>query len=158
METVAQVVAGKTVLDLGCGTGFVANQLREAGATSVLEVDQHETAPISRNIEDGPGKLRYDVAMISWPTRHWPIETERWLQRAPTVMYLGSNVNGTTCGSEALFFYLRRRHLHAYVPHPRNSLVVVTHHLGVRRQMTHEEWCGMQRELQFFSDTTTWSS
>lgn len=157
MSAVAEVVAGKIVLDLGCGTGFVANQLREAGAAEVLEVDQHEMAPIRRNICQGPGKLRYDVAMVSWPTRHWPVETEDWLQRASTVMYLGSNVNGTICGSEALFFYLRRRHLHAYVPHPRNSLVVVTHHLPVRRRMTHEEWCGMQEELQFFSDTTTWS-
>ncbi|MDG2305017.1 MAG: class I SAM-dependent methyltransferase [Candidatus Binatia bacterium] len=57
-------LAGRTVLDLACGTGFYTRRLKERGASSVLGVDlSREVIEVARRHEgENPVGVSYRVA------------------------------------------------------------------------------------------------
>ena len=65
------------------------------------------------------------------------------LARAETIVYLGKNTDGSMCGFPAVFEHMVGRRLLAYVPHFRNTLVVVGARLTEPRAPQHEELAGL---------------
>ncbi len=67
------------------------------------------------------------------------------LNTARTVIYLGSNFDGVSCGSEEMFHELSRREVLALVPHKFNSLIVYGSQ-RVQRRLLPEEYAGLHRD------------
>ena len=128
---VRQHVRGKAVHDLGAGSCFLSMKLAVLGAERVIAVDPysppwvvahpqvelvrayfaHYTAPIQ-------------TAFVSWPESHEVSQLEKLVARAELVLYLGCNLDGTGCGSRALWEHFGTRELIAHVPGRWNTLLV----------------------------------
>lgn len=123
------VVSGRVVHDLGAGDLSFAHQLLDLGAARVVAIDK-EPKPRRRHdlgieyyqsyFADYPGTM--DVAIVSWPSTNC-----RGLgticRRATSIVYLGSNVDGSACGDFELFRGLIKREVVTYVPNRRNTLI-----------------------------------
>lgn len=138
-RTLAPFIRDKVVADLGCGNGSLSDKLDAMGAAKCLRIDKTQ-APITRLFQEGPGDLVYDVAFVSWPSNNQSATALiPWLMRAEIVVYLGSNFDGTACGTREFFAYLQMRELLAYVPDRANSLIIVGKPLEISRPPTDEE-------------------
>ena len=92
------------------------------------------------------------VALVSWPsaedskfTSHSDYSILGYVRRARTVIYLGSNLDGTMCGSRKLYEHLARREVLAHEPARRNTLIVYGRllPLGRGRELLPEEQAGL---------------
>jgi hypothetical protein len=134
--TIAEAVAGHEVWDLGAGDLGHAQHLLRLGASSIVAVDkEYREGPVpdlpgirivSGYFADLAIPDRIEVALVAWPVNyaHTAWALLRILERAETVIYLGSNTSGNACGSPVLFQALTQRKLLAHVPHRRNTLLV----------------------------------
>jgi len=123
-------VTGKVVHDLGAGDLELSHRLIALGAERVVAVDKiFICKPWDSRVQivqdyfhcfhDAP-----EVAFLSWPP-NWPdhgLNLIVW--RAPTVIYLGKNTDGISCGGPALFRDLVEREVLDYSPHPTNTLII----------------------------------
>lgn len=145
----AKYVRGKFVHDLGAGDLGLSHQLVELGAPKVYAIDKADKSSHFRS-----GRIHYkqayfrdvtsrmDTAFVSWPA-NYNTELVPILGLATTIIYLGSNCDGSACGTPELFRLLVRRELLAYEPDPENSLVIVGKPLDVMRTPTGEELAGL---------------
>ena len=163
METALQpFVEGQDVWDLGAGDLTYTKRLLKLGADHVWAVDKCE--PLS----DVPRKATYiesyfqallekpppmNIVFLSWPfNASGAVRGLTGLvERAPTVIYLGHNLDGTCCGVGPLWDNLTQRKVLAHVPHPRNSLIVYGEHTG-RRIMLPEEIGATCGQVVSFTD------
>jgi hypothetical protein len=131
---VAELVRGKEVWDLGAGNLSGTRMMLRMGAARVYAVDKEdfrlECTPRNTTLLTCPfadltlGDTEIDVALVAWPVNRSLPGLVSILERARTVVYLGSNVGGDACGWPGLFRYLAGRELLEEVPHRRNSLLV----------------------------------
>ncbi len=161
LETIRPLVAGKTVVDLGAGSCDKAVILKGLGA-AVIAIDKSFMRPIEgieqhcgyfvefADLDDRTLPEEIDVAFVSWPQNYRLNGLVRILERAGTVIYLGSNTDGNACGHRDLFLHMLTRKLEAYVPDRKNSLVVVGEALGRMRKPTFEEKAGLSTHLLRF--------
>jgi hypothetical protein len=142
-------VRNRHVHDLGAGNLYYANKLMELGAARVTAVDTlyedpvrnvfndkrswSKCAPEGVELDDRPyalfhekGPQTLDVAFVAWPTNTYSgtLGLELICLKAKTVIYLGCNFDGTMCGSQLFWQYLRRRPVLAHAPARRNTLLV----------------------------------
>lgn len=157
-EVLRRTVAGRSVWDLGAGRCDLAVQMfTELGAVHVTAVDKvyaemdYEAPPPGITLI---GKQFHEiepvpiwVAVVSWPDypRQTPglVELLRWAER---VVYIGSNFDGTCCGSDELWGHLTRREVLAHVPDRRNSLIVYGGVMVSSRTLLPEEYAATHRE------------
>lgn len=99
----------------------------------------------------GPAKP-IQIAFVSWPTpedskfkTHSDYSILGIVRRAPVVIYLGSNMDGTMCGSRKLYEHLSRRKVLAHEPNKQNTLIVYNGLLpaGKERELLPEELAGI---------------
>jgi hypothetical protein len=150
-EAIAQHVRAKIVHDLGAGDLILSRELLDLGARRVYAIDKEDKP----SIKPWPRGLHYkqeyfhnlsqtkmDTIFLSWPINH---ETNLvpLIRGAGTLIYLGCNTGGTACGTPGLFLAMVSRKLLAYVPDPRNSLIIVGESLRAPREPTGEELAGM---------------
>jgi hypothetical protein len=92
------------------------------------------------------------VALVSWPSAedskfksHSDYSILGYVRRARVVVYLGSNLDGTMCGSRKLYEHLARREVLAHEPGRRNTLIVYGRLLprGRGRELLPEEQAGI---------------
>ena len=158
ISTLRPYVEGREVYDLGAGDGGHARTLiHECRASFVVAIDKEpryaSTAePKIQRVFGYFAEVRIppvvDVAFIGWPVNYPAPGLIDWLKQSSVVAYLGCNDGMTACGHPSLFQYLLRRSLLAYVPHRKNTLVIVGDYLpnGEVRMPTHEETCGLTIE------------
>jgi len=94
--------------------------------------------------------IEIEVAFVSWPEniRSWPAANScslsRVLQPARVVVYIGCNMDGWACGTQALWIELLNRELLAYVPSTlHHNLIVAGERAAAPREPTAEELCGL---------------
>ena len=84
---------------------------------------------------------RVTTAFVSWPS-NYPDDQDAGLVRlvsnAQMVVYLGTNTDGTACGSPDLFSHLCAREALVHVPHRRNTLIVYGQEVGSRKLLPEE--------------------
>ena len=157
---------GRVVTDLGCGDCGWTRFILEQGASRVVAVDKENFVKKPDWWRGRPVKFVHqqfvdfhdpvDVAFVSWPLNSY--SGTRGLidimDRAATVIYLGSNVSGNSCGSPQFFDNLLSREIKVYEP-ARSTLIVYGGRLpeGHKRKPYHEEWAGMELSTVYpFSD------
>lgn len=155
-KAVSKHIRGKVIHDLGAGDLGLSTELLRLGAAEVYAVDKEDTPRFL------PRRLHYksayfneitsrmDTVFLSWPTNH-EAHLLPHLAQAQTLIYLGKNTDGTSCGTPALFRAMIRRDLLDYEPDKHNCLVIVGRCLETPREPTGEELAGMSHELLFYS-------
>ena len=132
LPEIAAVVRRKVVWDLGAGDLAHARTMLKLGAREVIAIEKEDTfdSPY-RGIKqihayfhevDAPDSI--DVVLLSWPCNYSMRGVVRFLERAHTVIYLGSNTSGSACGDPRIWENLVEREVVAYVPTRRNVLLI----------------------------------
>ncbi len=155
-EAVSRIVTGKVVWDLGAGDGALGALLRLVGAERVIAI---EKSPVCDYFTHCPSvelrQLRFDevedesmpLVFLSWPNNHETPGLARIVRNAETVIYLGKNTDGTSCGWPRLFEELAQREVVCHVPQRANTLIVY----GARR-VERERLPEEQAGIDIYSD------
>jgi hypothetical protein len=150
-ETIAKIVRGQVVIDLGCGDGGWAKFICGCGPKKVIALDkqvpQHKSDPPDQIVwteklfEDylADGPEHYDIAFLSWPVNRRIPALQVLVDRAKIVIYLGKNTDGTSCGWAGLFDALSQRAVRFYEPRRANTLIVYGEKTSDARQPFGEE-------------------
>lgn len=155
LMAIRAVIAQREVVDLGAGSGALAQQLVDTGASRVVAIDKVEWGPVASGVERlwmrfedyvGPASLVF----LSWPDNHPNRGLLDIVTRAQTVIYVGKNTDGTACGWPGLFTEFQTREIVAHVPEQRNTLTVYGP-ARVRRGPTGEEFAGINCHGAWFS-------
>lgn len=163
---VRNFVAGYSVHDLGSGQLGLARKLLELGAHMVTAVDKEYSWNLHRYQTGMPHLLLVgetfeeyarhghfvDVAFISWPEVYQQHGLVDIIRQARVVVYLGSNFDGTVCGSVELFQHLAQREVLALAPAKFNSLIVYGRQ-GAQRRLLPEEVAALRREAELYPFT-----
>lgn len=148
-EVLRPFIEGRQVHDLGAGDLTLASRLLTLGADGVVAVEPHAPKKHPPQIEVHPTYFADyaetpEVAFVSWPVNYDGIGLVKVLRRAPVVIYLGVNTDGTSCGGSDLWEHLRKREVLAHAPHPQNTLIVYGPK-RVRRPLYGEEWAAIDQ-------------
>lgn len=133
-RAIGRCVEGRLVHDLGAGDGSFSVELVKLGAREVVAVEKDW--PAEYELHDPRIRVKrtwfshidepMEVGLISWPTnRQRDPDLVRLLERCKLVIYLGSNVDSTSCGSQDMFVHFTCRQLLEYLPDRRNTLLVL---------------------------------
>lgn len=158
VDALRPYIAGRVVTDLGSGIDLVlADQLLQIGAAGVVAVDPLVVLrqdgwddPVDPRIKLRPQLFvdfadDIDVAFMSWPKMYAVDGLTEAAARSPTVIYLGKNAGGASCGSVSLFRHFARREVLAHVPDDKNTLIVYGGALAGPRELLAEERCAIDR-------------
>lgn len=163
-NVIRKFVQGRVVWDLGAGDLSRALTLLNQGAAHVHAVDRDfrgTTVPPDvagtltlyqtyfEGLQTPPEGI--EVAYLAWPMNHPNPGLNRLLAASEVVIYVGCNVEGTSCGTEQMFRPLVRREILDHVPHRRNSLIVYGRETG-RRPLVAEEFAATQPDLLTFEE------
>lgn len=165
-----QFVMGYNIHDIGAGQLGLSKKLIELGAHTVTAVDRiyadfrnnnfNDCAPwvaplpgislVGEYFEEYARHGHFiDVAFISWPEAYHQQGIVQLIERARVVIYLGSNFDGISCGSEDMFCTLSQRNVLATVPHRFNTLIVYGNE-WVARRLLPEEYAALNRGTNYF--------
>lgn len=151
-------IIGRQVHDLGSGDFVLSRLAIDLGARYVHAVDKRykhgvltglppRIRPVGEYFADYAKHNRaLDVALISWPQQYAVDGLISLACVANTVIYIGSNFDGVSCGPTTLFRYLRTREVVAHLSHEVNSIIVYGKHLTGSRALLPEEYAGLYRE------------
>ena len=152
-EAVHPYIQGKVVHDLGCGDGELSLWLVKAGAEKVIGLDR------DRYVFNKLSKVVFvhghfhdyhepcETAFVSWPV-NWQSGIESILARAKTVVYLGTNMGGSSCGSREMFEHLVGREVLAHLPEQKNTLIVYGPRV-IQREPLPEEFAALNQEKMY---------
>jgi hypothetical protein len=155
-------VMGYNVHDIGAGQLALAKKLQELGAHTVTAIDKmyshhmvftpHPSITLVGEYFEEYARHGHfiDVAFVSWPEVHGQRRIVDLLRGARTIIYLGSNFDGTACGSVEMFQYLSQREVLALVPAKWNSLIVYGHTYPIQRRLLPEEYAAIHRANEYF--------
>jgi hypothetical protein len=157
-QALLDVSTGARVYDFGAGDCELANLVADVAA-SVTAIDDQNTCESQRDprvlfiydtFRDAAEFLppACDVAIVSWPTNNarTMLELLPWLQHATRIVYIGSNFDGTECGSPALYGYFATRELLWHESHVLNSMLILGAPAVARRDLTREEAAGIDAD------------
>jgi len=150
---VEHAVRGKVVHDLGAGFLGLAHELLNLGATEIIAIDRFEMPEATANIKRLQGYFHdyhepIDTAFVSWPINWQDLGLLEAIDRASTVIYLGSNHDGNMCGFHEFWAHLRQREVLAHVPERRNTLIVYGPK-HVEREELPEEHAALNTEVMW---------
>ena len=159
-------VRRKRVYDLGAGGLGFSKLLLALGAEHVVAIDKELGYQSAEKVTKRPVTFREfitdgvalpqkeDVAFISWPDIHVVDGLLELAERCGTIIYLGKNVDGVSCGWPGFFTAMLERKVLAYRPAIRNSLIIYgERESGPPRRILGEERAGLDR-----SKLWTWGS
>lgn len=153
-KALAPFIKGQRVVDLGCGDMGRTDILRRLDPAVILAVDKDLQAtvaspelhpliiPLKGYFKDVVATVRVfapTVAHIAWPPNAPMPGLTDILALAPTVIYVGCNTDGSSCGDTPMIKHLLGRKLVLYLPEKQNSLIIVTTPLDRPRKPTPEE-------------------
>lgn len=156
--TVAGFVKGKVVHDLGCGDLTLARELVRVGAEKVIAIDK---APFTFSKIQGIESVScyfdayrdtVETAFLSWPVNWYDYGLNQLIEQAKTVIYLGSNLDGSACGYKHMWMFLRTREILAHVPNQKNNLIVYGPKIVVRDPVPEEMAALNQERIYSFTE------
>jgi hypothetical protein len=161
-QALLDVSSDARVYDFGAGDCELANLVADVAA-SVTAIDKQRprkgacnarVAFVPATFRDAAEFLSpaCDVAIVSWPVNNarTMLALLPWLQHAAHIVYIGSNFDGTACGSPALYGYFATRELLWHESHVLNSMLILGAPAVARRDLTREEAAGID------ADTVHW--
>lgn len=153
-------VARRVVHDLGAGELVLARALLRLKAARVVAVDTYKKndAIVDTNLtyvcsyfSDFKKPVR--TAFVSWPWASPGIGLVELVKDAPTVIYLGSNMDGMACGGSDLWKHLVTRYVLAHEPDRKNTLIVYGKTSPVERAWLPEEMAAFDfKKVHSFRD------
>ena len=151
-KAIAPFIKGQRLVDLGSGDMGRTDVLRLLDPAVILAVDKeprgpapelHPTIiPLQGYFKDVLKTIEVfapTVAHIAWPINNPMPGLIEILELVPTVVYVGCNTDGSSCGDIPLFKYMLTRALTLYLPEQQNSLIVLGGKLKTPRSPTPEE-------------------
>jgi hypothetical protein len=151
------------VHDLGAGDLTLAHDLIQCGASSVIAVDkQPMPSPQVPNIERVVSYFHeyaqpVDIAFMSWPV-NWSVGLTPIARRSRLVVYLGTNMGGSACGYQDLWWHLRSREVLAHVFDPTGSFIVYGFGTRGRKGRLPEEHAALdQSRVWTYDELTIWN-
>lgn len=178
-RTLAPFVKGKVVYDLGAGALGMAHELVRLGAKHVVAVDMEYKSSFNNHLNNmqkwksGSPKISLHAnsfdefllkhrspirtALVAWPWGHnfggsGDVPLVALLRHATTIIYLGKNFDGTSCGSRVLFDEFTKREVKAECPHRWNNLIVYGKHSKKLRELLPEERAVYAEEVLWYDD------
>jgi hypothetical protein len=151
-EALRPFVEGHIVHDLGCGDMELSGEVYRLGAVEVHAIDKdpplvHPPNGVTFHRARFIEVLEpIDVALISWPP-NYECSLDLVVNRARTIIYLGMNFGGTSCGTVRLFVTLARREVLSYVPDRENVLTIYGGSIDHSRGLTGEEAAGLSQHV-----------
>lgn len=153
---VSAQVRGKTVHDFGASDLRLSRVLVGLGADRVIAIEKEkELIPkvTLTSIQVFHGHFRsftdpVDTAFVSWPV-NWNSGLEEIVERSPVVIYLGTNMDGTSCGYSSMWRQLAKREILESSPDRKNTLIVYGP-LRVVRDLHPEEKAALSNEMVSF--------
>lgn len=150
------VRTSKVIMDLGAGDTHHARQVASLCPSTTIEcldktfhpaLKDHPQITLTQSTFSNAQPKATDLTLLFWPVNYPLKGFLGHLRAAKKVAYLGCNLDGTSCGTSNLFMYLTSRKLLTYIPHQRNSLIVVGEHLPEYcfRCPTFEEIAGLDQ-------------
>lgn len=152
-ELLRPFVAGRTIHDLGAGSGALSLILVGLGARHVVAIDK-ELTPIDHpkitNVEclldeywntNDP----IDTAFVSWPANYTVPGLSFLVGLAKQVIYVGKNTDGSNCATRHVMSRLLCRPVLAHAPEKPNTVTVYGEDQGraVKRPLTGEEFASL---------------
>jgi len=158
-DTIDPYVRGKRGVDFGAGdlqaTQMVTKRLQPAAILAIDKYPARKPLPppivfkraLFRDVTCEDVADYRDFAILFWPNICPFIYDglKGVLGQFTTVIYCGTNFDGTACGWPNLFEYFLSRELLAHVPDQKNSLLVLGNAQANRRSPTPEEDAGIDR-------------
>lgn len=151
-ELLRPFVVGRTVHDLGAGSGALSLILLELGAKHVVAIDK-ELTPIDHpkitNVEcyldEYSSHDPIDTAFVSWPANYTVPGLSFLMGCAKRVIYLGKNTDGSNCATRHVMSRLLCRPVLAHAPEKPNTVTVYGEDQGkaVARPLTGEEFASL---------------
>lgn len=164
-ERISPHIRGKKVYDLGSGDDLsLACALIDLGAKEVVAIDtyapmQLSTYPVRyvRNYFENVEGEDVEIAFISWPSNRASDGLLKLIEPAKIIIYLGTCMDGTMCGSPELYRYLSTREVFACEPHRANTLIIYGHELPDERVLLPEEHAGIDHSrVHSFEEAYAW--
>lgn len=164
-ERISPHVKGRKVHDLGSGDDLsLSLALIELGAKEAVAIDtypyvQLTTAPVRyvRNYFESVVDEHVEVAFVSWPSNRSSSGLLELIRPAEIVIYLGTCMDGSMCGSPELYRYLATREVLTCEPHRANTLIIYGAELGFERVLLPEELAGIDHERVYsFEEAYAW--
>ena len=156
--TIWPFVDGRVVTDVGAGDGALAVRIATLGAREVVAIDKHvvkygalpKITPVISHFEDYKGKA--EVAFVSWPPQWGTDGIVKVIERAERIIYLGSNMDGTVCGSYEFWDLVTRRRVLQHVPGRRNTLIIYDREKEQRKLLPEEFAALNQRKIYSYNE------
>ena len=147
LKALVPLVRGKVIHDLGAGDLGLALELLNLGASKVIAIDKEyynfngvppEIELRRQYFKDMQEEI--DIAFVSWPA-NYDNGLLRVLMQTKTIIYLGTNMDGNSCGIPAMFEYLSKRKATQVLGTPvsRNTLICYTEIATGPRELFEEE-------------------
>jgi hypothetical protein len=148
-EAIKPFVNGITVHDLGAGDLELAEKLLTLGASEVVAIDKHKM-PKSDKIRIVEAYLHNvhepaKTVFVSWPVNWHDSGLLRFIDHASTVIYLGTNYDGSACGFPEMFEHLMKREILKHIPDSKNTLIVYGSR-AISRNQVGEEFAALHQE------------
>lgn len=162
-ETVKPFIEGKVIHDLGCGDLTLAHQLLRLGAEKVIAIDRYSPLTYSKRTKltgidlvtcyfhDFKG-TDIDTVFVSWPINWYDYGLGQLIEKAKTIIYLGSNFDGSACGYSDMWDYLSTRRILAHVPNSKNTLIVYDREYESRKKIPEERAALSPLKIQHFKE------
>ena len=117
------------VYDLGAGDLRLSRTLLHLGARHVFAVEKEaDCRPALKEITYLHTTFRdfidpAPLVFVSWPP-NWETGLRPIMEKAETVIYLGKNTDGISCGDASIWKHLMTREVLLHRPEPQNTLIV----------------------------------
>lgn len=151
-ELLRPFVAGRTIHDLGAGSGALSLILLELGAAHVVAIDKELTptdhpkiTDVAYSFDDYHSDHPIDTAFVSWPANYTMRGLSLLMGLAKQVIYVGKNTDGSNCATRHVMNRLLCRPVLAHAPERPNTLTVYGEDQGrtVNRPLTGEEFASL---------------
>lgn len=179
LDALRPFIKNKVIHDLGAGPLGFSHTLIQLSAKHVVAVDSCYKSPSENHLNNcnkwksGSPKisLRAETfeefarsnkrvlrtVVVSWPmntraTNAGDIYLSVLVALAHTVIYIGTNFDGSACGGPMLFRELRRREVRLHAPAPLNSLIVYGKVLNEPRGLLPEEQAQLSDDIVYYDD------
>jgi len=122
-------IFNRVVTDLGAGNCKLTLRIHQLGAAKTIAVDKEPKRTGAKSFEYVQSYFHQyqediDVAFISWPVNWYVRGLLEAIKRAKTIVYMGTNFGGSTCGFLVLWQELAQREVLLHLPHPKSSLTI----------------------------------
>lgn len=140
-------ITNQRVIDLGCGDCERADILLSLDPEAIVGVDldppcKTSILTIAKDFKEALPEIfsfKPTIAHLAWPINNECPGLVPILHHVPTVIYVGCNTDGTSCGNRDLFKHFITREILLHIPNRQNTLIVYGQPTQTPRSKVYEE-------------------